>query len=815
MEANKQKQKEESFSIKDLLWISLSKWYLFVISVIVCCGVAYYYTLRTPNTYLRTAKLLIKDDRMGGTSGGDVGSSFTSMAILQPNTNVDNEIVALHSPALMFEVVDRLNLDVNYSKNGTFHDTVLYGSTLPVQLRFLDMPDEAITSLVMNVNKDGSGTLTHFVTGDDDDGNPVYDDTVVKFTAHVDTIDTPVGKITHRPNAAYAGVSPAITDIKVSRGSKVAAANDYATRLGASTAETYSTIIDLSFTDVSADRAADVLSTVIEVYNENWIRDKNQIAVSTSNFINERLQVIEQELGSVDSDISSYRSEHLIPDVASVAQAYFQRTTEASDEVQAINNKLGVARYVREFLNNSANNANVLPANTGLQDVSIEGQIASYNTKLLQRNNLLTNSSANNPIVVSLESELAGIRQSIIAAIDNYIVTLNAALRAAQSAHASSASRLAANPSQAKYLLSVERQQKVKESLYLFLLQKREENELSQAFTAYNTSTIGEPDGLSVPTFPSSTNIMLIALALGLAIPAIILILREMLDTKIRGRRDLASLSIPYVGEIPSAVRKPRGLERLKKVRVVPNTIVVEEACRNSINEAFRVLRTNLEYLGETDGQASVNADTHNATVIAVTSANAGSGKTFISVNLGKVLAIKGKKTLIIDLDIRKASLSGIVGRPETGITEYLIGKADAGEIIHAGAADTAGLDVIAVGTVPPNPSELLSSHRLDQLIHKMKSEYDYIILDCPPVEIVTDAKIINRLADITLFVVRAGLLEKDELPDIQEYYDRKRYKNMAILLNGTDIRSGYGYHRYGYHYGYHYGNYGNYGSKS
>jgi len=422
---------------------------------------------------------------------------------------------------------------------------------------------------------------------------------------------------------------------------------------------------------------------------------------------------------------------------------------------------------------------------------------------VIERNRLLATSSENNPVIKDRTQTLRTLKGTMLASIDSYVGTLRLQISNLRQQQSVATDKISSTPNQQKYLLSVERQQKVKESLYLFLLQKREENDLSQAFTAYNTSTIGEPDGLSVPTFPSRTNIMLIAFALGLAIPAVILILREMLDTKIRGRRDLASLSIPSVGEIPSAVHKPRGLERLKKHKAVPHTIVVEETSRNSINEAFRVLRTNLEYLGETDGRATDNADTHNATVIAVTSANVGSGKTFISANLGKVLAIKGKKVLLIDLDIRKASLSKLIGRPESGITEYLIGKADAREIIHADAADTAGLDVIAVGTVPPNPSELLSSNRLDQLIDAMKSEYDYIILDCPPVEIVTDAKIINRLADITLFILRAGLLEKDELPDIQEYYDSKRYKNMAILLNGTDIHSGYGYHRYGYHYGY------------
>ena len=295
-----------------------------------------------------------------------------------------------------------------------------------------------------------------------------------------------------------------------------------------------------------------------------------------------------------------------------------------------------------------------------------------------------------------------------------------------------------------------------------------------------------------------------------MGIPLGILILREILDTKIRGKRDLSSLTIPYLGEIPSAIKKARGLGRLKKAaKREDKAIVVEASSRNSINEAFRVLRTNLEYIGVNDAGSRGEDKGRSAKVIAVTSANPGSGKTFISINLAKVLAVKGIRVIVLDLDIRKASLSKIVGKPATGITDFIVGKAHEEDIITTGFDNTPGLDVIGVGAVPPNPSELLSSPKLDKLIDELRPDYDYIIIDCPPVEIVSDAKIVNRLADMTVFVVRAGLLEKDELPNIQEYYDQKRYKNMAILLNGTDITSGYGYHRYGYHYGYHYGNYG------
>jgi len=807
MEQTQDTHNSSSVSLTDILWLSLSKWYLFVISLLICCGAAFYYTLRTPNVYQRHAKLLIKDDQITGTPGGDVGASFAGMAVLQANSNVVNEVVAISSPVLMYEVADRLNLDVNYVRDGLFHDETLYGSNLPVQLRFVDLQDSEKTAMTMNVNADGSGTLTDIVTGFDADGAPVYSSETVRFPAGVDTIKSPVGRILVRPNAKFTSSDRTVSDIHVVRTPKTDVARDLSSRLKAAINDQYSSIIELTFDDISGERATDFLATTIEVYNENWVRDKNQIAVSTSNFINERLQVIEQELGNVDTDISSYRSEHMLPDVQQVAQAYFQRTNEASDEVQAINNKLAVAKYVREFLSNSANNSTVLPANVGLADINIESQISAYNAKLLQRNNLLENSSSNNPLIVSLDNDLSGMRQSILAAIDNYITTLNASLRTAQTAQATSASRLAANPSQAKYLLSVERQQKVKESLYLYLLQKREENELSQAFTAYNTRVITPPTGSDVPISPNRRNIMLIAILIGLAIPFGLLYLSETMNTRVRGRRDLEGLSLPFVGEIPLGYRRRSRLRRLfgGGKQVEPRRILVRKGSGNIINEAFRVIRTNLEFMTELETSEQGLAHT-----IMITSANPGSGKTFVSLNLGAVLAIKGKRVCLIDLDLRKASLSQFAQAGNVGVSSYLIGQSSIDQIIMRDLEGYEGLDVVPVGAIPPNPSELLYSPRLKTLLDKLKHDYDYVLIDCPPVEVVADAKIVNPQVDMTIFVVRAGLLERDMLGTVQRFYDTHRYRNLAILLNGTDSAGiGSAYRRYGYGYGYTYG-YGN-----
>lgn len=348
--------------------------------------------------------------------------------------------------------------------------------------------------------------------------------------------------------------------------------------------------------------------------------------------------------------------------------------------------------------------------------------------------------------------------------------------------------------------MSVERQQKVKESLYLFLLQKREENELSQAFTAYNTRVITPPTGSMIPTAPVKKNILLVGFALGLLIPVVIVFLQETLNTRIRGKKDLEGLSIPFVGEIPlyGKVRRS-GLFRKKVTPLTETKVVVKEGSRDVVNEAFRVLRTNLEFVSGENGMGQV---------ILMTSFNPGSGKTFLTVNIASSLAIKGKKVLVIDGDLRRGSTSVYVGSPHHGLSNYLAGKVQRIEDVIVPASETVRFDVLPVGTIPPNPTELLSGERLQALLADFRTHYDYILIDCPPIELVADTHIIEKYADRTIFVVRAGLLERSMLSELEALYTEHKFKNMAVLLNGTE---GNGSYRYGYRYGYHYGYGSNY----
>lgn len=791
---NLQDQPGESVNLMDLLHLCLQKWYWFAVSVVIVLALAAFYLLRTPNDYSRSATLLIKDDKQGGGISSEM-DAFSDMGLFKSSSNVDNEIIAFKSPSLMTEVIKRLQLEMNYFTPGFFHDKVVYGKTLPVVVSMLDFSSENSAVFDLQVATDSSVILSGFVLMDKD-GEVDFGNKEVK--GHLlDTLPTPLGKMIVSPAAAF--VPGEEYNLVVSRSSLYGAVMSYSKRLSVSLADKKATAINLAFQDNSIARADDVLNTLITVYNENWVEDKNQIAVSTSLFINERLRVIERELGSVDKNISSYRSQNLLVDEKAASSLYLTESSKISADILKVNNQLYVTEYIKKYLVDVNNRNQLLPANSVIESGDLASQISEYNTKMLQRNNLVANSSEQNPLVVDIDQALVAMRQAIISSVDNQIVILNEQLRSLQRTAEKNTSRIAASPTQAKYLLSVERQQKVKEALYLFLLQKREENELSQAFTAYNTRIVTPPGGSKLPVAPKRNIVLLAALMLGLAIPVGIIYLLEMVNTKVRGRKDLEGTPVPFVGEIPQVGESKRKCPFRKTSHEDEQpVVVVKPGSRSIVNEAFRVMRTNLEFMRQKDKKCEV---------IIITSFNPGSGKSFLVTNLSISLALKGKRILCIDGDLRRGSASAYIGSPKIGLSDYLSGRVNKLEEIIYPFPEQKSLDVIPMGTMPPNPTELLFSERLGQLIETCKERYDYIFIDCPPIELVADTQILSQYADRSLFVVRAGLLERSMLPELKKLYNEKKYPNMALILNGTVSAGG----RYGYKYGYYYG----YGNKS
>lgn len=786
---SKPKPADDFLRIQDLFYLCLGKWYWFVISLLITVGLAVIYLLTTPPTYTRSASLLVKEDSKGN-SINDAAGVLGDIDIFQTSTNVNNEIQSLQSPSVMLDVVKRLHLDISYYTDGRFYKKVLYGHSSPYSVSFNELQDNESVAFTISPVQKGQIRLTDFSrNGEDIDG---------EITVMLnDSVKTPVGKLMVKSTN---GTDIFNAPIYVSRIGYQAATSVYSSNLSVALSDEKSTVINLSFNDVCIQRAEDILNTVIAVYNENWIKDKNQIAVSTSAFISDRLGVIEQELGNVDENISSYKSEHLLPDVQAAASMYMTQSSETNAQILALNTQLSMARYIRNYLTNATSKNQLLPANSGIESQGIEQQIANYNTMQLRRNDLVANSSEKNPLVIDMDQSLENMRHAIVTSIDNHITTLNTQLRSLQQSERQTTARIAANPSQGRYLLSVERQQKVKEALYLFLLQKREENELSQAFTAYNTRVITPPTGSFVPTTPVKNKILLVAIAIGFLIPVVIIFIRENTNTKVRGRKDLEGLSLPFVGEVPLAAKSRKGQREASENK----RIIIKQGSRDMVNEAFRVLRTNMEFILDTSKD-------DRAGVLIFTSFNPGSGKTFLTINTAATLALKGKRVLVIDGDLRHGSASAYLDKHAKGLSDYLGKRENDVDSLIKENSDYPNLHLLPSGTVPPNPTELLAESRFKGLVEKLRDRYDYIFIDCPPIDIVADTQIIEKLADRTLFVVRAGLLERDMLPELQRMYEEKRFKNMAVVLNGTEGGSGrYGY-RYGYKYGYQYG----YGNKS
>ncbi|MBO7627900.1 MAG: polysaccharide biosynthesis tyrosine autokinase, partial [Paludibacteraceae bacterium] len=422
---------------------------------------------------------------------------------------------------------------------------------------------------------------------------------------------------------------------------------------------------------------------------------------------------------------------------------------------------------------------------------NLQSQIAEYNKILLERNRMLANSSENHPLVKDQTKHLNAMQSVILQSVNNEIASLSMQIKNVNAQESRTERQLARNPNQAKYLLSEERQQKVMEGLYLFLLQKREENALSQAFTAYNTRLITEPRGSNSPAAPNRSVIWMFAIVAGLLLPATVMFLIEMCNTTIRGRQDVERLAVPFAGEIPQCTKKEGNTEN-------GITLVVKESCRNIINEAFRVVRTNVDFmLGK--------GKTHK--VVMFTSLNPGSGKSFVSANLAYCMSLKKKKVVAVDLDLRRASLSQVVDRPHHGVVDYLNGDRKSWKDVLVHIEDST-FDVIPVGEIPPNPTELLfNEDYLPRMIEELKQEYDYVFIDCPPVDVVADANVVSEYVDMALFVVRAGLMKKDMLPIVDTFYNQKKFPSLSLILNGTSVTKTMGT-KYGYGYGYGYGNY-------
>lgn len=793
---NQNSEGKRTVRLSDVIKITLHHWPWIVLSVVVCVSLATFYVLRSQPTYKRFSQIVIKDDS-GGSSLGSQLSAFAGMGMLGSSTNIRDEINKLQSPDLMETVVRRLNLDMNYSLPGKFHDKIVYGDSLPVVVTLSDFTDADAASFKLEVAKNGDITLSDVVRSTERNPEPVMFDFVQKAPIKFGIpAKTPLGQLLVTTGPAY--VPGQEYTVMVDRQPIIAAANDYSGKIDIQLQDQWANTIEFTAVDNDLQRADDLLTNMVKVYNENWIQNQNETSKSTNKFISERLVAIERDLSGVDSDIADYQSTNLVPDLVLTTTRYMQTDQKAEELVLNLNNRLQVTKFLKQYLDNPANRNTVLPANVGIESPAIEKQIAEYNKQLLERDRLVTNSSEHHPLLVSMDSQLNNMYSAIKTSVNNEISSLTEQLRNVQGVKGEATSKIANSPVQAKHLLSVERQRKVMESLYTFLLQKREENELTQVFTPSNTEVIAKPFGDLMPVSPKKKLIVAFAFLFGFCLPFGVTFVKEVTNTKVRSKKEIEELSIPLIGEIPWW--RDRKGDKERKAAGMDERIVVEPSNRNIINDAFRVLRTNVNFLTKNDGV--IDGQRKRGSVIMMTSIDANNGKSFVSANLAVSLALREKKVIVIDGDLRHGSTSELIGSPAKGISDFLSGGVSDWRPLVVTDGSMQGADVLPVGHFPPNPTELLEVDRFSEMVIEMSREYDYVIIDCPPVNAMADARIIEKISDRCIFVVRIGHLERENLPELEKLYKNKEYKNMSVILNGIQQ---YGRKKiYGYSDGYH-----------
>ena len=765
---NSSNKNDQGLNIVDLFMYLASQWKWFLLSILICGGIAWYNYARAPLVYFRSATVIIKDpSNKASTSGLDRFDNFIN------KVNVANEILQFRSKKLMREVVQRVHADVSYQIKDGLRSNELYNES-PVLVSLPDALPEQSFSFTMTLKDAKTVTLSDF---SGIEAKPSYEVALNDTVAIIEGMNVVVTATN------YLRDSWLNTPIRVQKLPVESMVNYYKNALGIQQEEEEASILTLALKDSSPARAEDVLNTLITVYNEEAIKEKNQVAVNTANFINERLIIIERELGNVESNLESFKQRNQIVDIASSAGMYMTESQKYNADAMELETQLRLANFIKDYLTDPGKETDLIPSNTGISDMNIENQISLYNAAKLKRDHLIDDSSVNNPVVQELNNSLRAMKQSIIRAVDNMIVSLNVKRNDAQNREMRAQDRVTAIPTKERQMLSIERQQKIKEALYLFLLNKREENALSQAMADNNARVIDGAEGSNAPISPNRNRILLLGLLVGIALPGAVCLAILFMDTRVHGRKDIEGvISVPYLGEIP--LDKEAMKDHRKKV------MAVKEQGDDIVSEAFRILRTNMAFLSKKDKPAQV---------ITFTSFNIGAGKTFIARNLSMSLAYLKKRVVMVDLDIRKGTLSRHFGHYHVGVTNYLsdnMVKVD--DIIQ----HQEGFDLIPAGILAPNPAELLMDNRLDELMNELRTRYDYIIADNVPVGLIADATIANRIADLTIFVVRAGKLDRRQLPDIEKLYQEKKLKNMALVLNGANPER----HGYGYSYGYGYG---------
>jgi tyrosine-protein kinase Etk/Wzc len=687
--------------------------------------------------------------------------------------NVYNEMQLLRSRPLAARVAKRLNLQSSCYNKGNIRSTLLYQGEAPLSLELLPPFDS-------------TSTLSVEVTVVDNSRFKLNDEPRQYVFGEVISARGGNFRITKR--AAQIFNLYASNIYILSRTALPQATDIVVGGLKVSLADNFAQIINLNYESQNPAMAEDILNTLMDVYKESNIEDKRQMRISTLEFIDERLDSLRIELGLVERDLTRYIESNKAFELEKQSELYLERINQESISGTQQEVKLSIIDFLIRYLSNSRNAFTVVPVELGTQEPTLVPLITQYNQLQQERSNALATMPAGNPFVQNLDARINKLREDLVEGLQNVRQSYVIARNSLQRQTSESEQKLQSIPGKGQQLAERQRQQKIKEELYLFLLQKKEETAIASASTISDSKVVEPARANYNPIRPNRRSTYMLSILLGLAIPIGLLTLKEYLNDKVSSKLDIEKASdVPYLGEVGHSDQK--------------EALVVTRHSRRVISEQFRIIRTNLQFL-----LANINKP-----VILVTSSFSGEGKSFITTNIGAVMALTGKKTVILEFDIRKPKIvSNLELKKHVGITNYIVGKARVDELIIT-VDGTENLYVIPCGPVPPNPSEMLLDPKIKEMFDYLKTRFDVIIVDTAPVGLVSDAMILGEQADCTLYILRQNYTYKKQLGLIDELYTQKKLPKLSVLLNDVKVGTGGygsygGYGGYGYGYGYGYG---------